>query len=134
MGGLDVIFFENERACMCEQRGRKFAITYPYTWFDIFWRIFRDFLGIFRKILIFGNFWHFWKKWPLGVPGSTFWEMLGSKIGKNDVKMSIYGTNYQFYLNFKYFYPILGSPRGWSGFCIFQNHENFQKSWFCNIS
>ena len=83
-----MIFFENERACMCEQRGRKFAITYTYTWFDIFWRIFRDFLGIFQKIMIFGNFWDFWKKgaWGgsrvdfLGKVGVKNWEKWGKNV------------------------------------------------------
>ena len=81
-----MIFFENERAWGCEQRGRKFAITYTYTWFDIFWWIFRDFLGIFRKIDIFGNFWDFWKS----DPGTTRGRLLGKarvenleKWGKN---------------------------------------------------
>ena len=54
------------------------------TFFDEF---FRDFLGIFRKIAIFGNFGDFWKKGPLGVPGWTFWERLRPKIGKKGVKM-----------------------------------------------
>ena len=128
-----MIFFENERAWGCEHRGRKFAITYTYTWFDIFWRIFRDFLGIFQKILILGNFWDFWKKGPRDPQGSTFWERSGSKIGKNGVKIGIYGTNYHFYLNFRTFDPLLGSPRGRSEFHIFQNVKNFQKSGFCKI-
>jgi len=79
------------------------------TFFDEF---FRDFLGLFRKIDIFGNFRDFWKKGALGVPGSTFWERLRLKIGRNGVKMMIYGTNDVFYLNFQDFTPILGSPRG----------------------
>ena len=51
-GFQNVIFFENERACMCVWIGQKFAITYPYTWFHILWwifLIFRDFL-FFRKM------------------------------------------------------------------------------------
>ena len=43
-----MIFFENERACMCAWIGRKFAITYTYTWFNVF----NDF-----PILEVGNFW-----------------------------------------------------------------------------
>ena len=55
------------------------------TFFDEF---FRDFLGIFQKIDIFGNFGHFWKKVTFGGPGVDFlgkvrvenWE----KWGKNE--------------------------------------------------
>ena len=35
-----MIFFENERACMCVWIGQKFAITYRYTWFGILWQFF----------------------------------------------------------------------------------------------
>ena len=127
-----MIFFENERAWGCEQRGRKFAITYTYTWFSILWWIFCNF-RIFLKI------WHFWKfsrfleKVTPDPQGSTFWERSEFKIGKNGVKIGIYGTNCEFYLNFQDFAPILGSPRGQSEFHIFQNVKNFQKSGFCKI-
>ena len=90
-------------------------------------------LGFFEKFDIFGKIGIFGKSDPRDPQGSTFWERSGSKIGKNEVKIDIYGTNYLFYLNFQDFDPLLGSPRGRSEFYIFQNHQNFQKSGFCKI-
>ena len=68
-------------------------------------------LGFFGKFDIFGKIGILENVIP-GPPGVDFWEMLGPKIGKNEVKMMIYGTKYHFYLNFQNFVPILGPPRG----------------------
>ena len=55
------------------------------TFFDEF---FRDFLGIFRKIDIFGNFGDFWKKGARGPPGVDFLGKVRvenrEKWGKNE--------------------------------------------------
>ena len=128
-----MIFFENERACWCVWIDQKFAITYTYTWFNILWWIFRDFFRNFSKNRHFWKFWGFLEKVTPGPPGVDILGKSASKIGKKGVKIRIYGTNDVLTSIFRTFYPILGSPRGWSEFCIFQNVKNFQKSWFCKI-
>ena len=50
-----MIFFENERACGCEHRGRKFAITYRYTWFTIFGETFMIFKSFYKNWNFFGK-------------------------------------------------------------------------------
>ena len=96
-----------------------------------------NFSWFFRNFSKNPDFWKFLtflEKVTPGGPGVDFLGNVGVENREKWGKMVIYGTNYSFYLNFQDFDPILGSPRGWSGFCIFQNHQNFQKSGFCNIS
>ena len=77
---------------------------------------FFEFSWFFRKMSFLEIFQIFGKSDPRtpGPPdprGQHFWERSGSKIRKNVVKVRIYGANYEFYLNFQNFDPILG-PSG----------------------
>ena len=122
-----MIFFENERACMCEHRGRKFAITYTYTWFDIFWRIFSWFFRNFSKNPDFWKFWGFLEKVTFGGPRVDFLGKVGvenwEKWGKNkDLRNKLFILP-----EFSGLYPHFRVPQGLIRILHFPKMSKFPK-------
>ena len=122
-----MIFFENERACMCEQKARKFAITYTYTWFDIFWRIVSWFFRTFSKN---HHFWKFWEFLEKGGPRDPRDWLLGKVRVRNSEKWGKNGDlrNKRYVLpQFSRFLPHFRVPQGLIRLSHFPKSSKFPK-------